>query len=47
VGYLTFLSTQDMLTNRGLSKLVKLIVFVEDQQFVFEYGPEVIEKQFK
>jgi hypothetical protein len=47
LGSLTFLSTQDMLTNRGLARPVKLVVFVEDQQFVFEYGPDVIEKDFK
>ncbi len=47
IGYLTFLSTQDLLSNRGLTKPVKLVVFVEDQQFVFEYGPEVIEKELK
>jgi hypothetical protein len=40
LGYLTFLSTQDLLTKRGLANSVKLVVFVEDQQFVFEYGPE-------
>jgi hypothetical protein len=47
LGYLTFLSTQDMLTNRGLSRPVKLVVVVEYQQFVFEYGPDLIEKPFK
>jgi hypothetical protein len=46
-GTLTFLSTQDLLTNRGLAKPVKLVVFIEDQQFVFEYGPDVIERELK
>ncbi|HXR33248.1 MAG TPA: hypothetical protein VN830_06055 [Verrucomicrobiae bacterium] len=46
-GTLTFLSTQDLLTSRSLNKPVKLVIFIEDQQFVFEYGPEVTEKELK
>jgi hypothetical protein len=44
-GTLTFLSTQELLTSRSLKKPVKLVIFIENQQFVFEYGPEVTEKE--
>jgi hypothetical protein len=44
LGYLTFVSTQDLLTNRGLVKPVELVVFIEDQQFVFQFGPELVIK---
>jgi hypothetical protein len=44
IGYLPFASTQDLLAKRSLTKSVNLVVFIGDQQFVFRFGPEVLEK---